>query len=250
MNDKSCDPLVELLVGYADGELPADQSRRVADHLAACPDCQAELHLLNRSLELARQVWHESAACAPTAASRQRPDSSLLKESCAAATSQLCATASSELRATASSELRATASSEAVPSHARTEALLASKQWHTRRWILAAACLAACVVVLLLAAGPWLFSQRQPRRDVNRPEEIGQSVPEQPAEEVDLEALIAREGRSARLAAAARLLATQPGLEDYAREAQRYLAEAYRGTAAVDGTLPPSPSPRNKEPES
>jgi len=104
--------------------------------------------------------------------------------------------------------------------------------------------------VFLLAAGPWLFSRRQPRSEVNVPEEIAQSVPEQPAEEIDIEALIAREGRSARLAAAARLLAAQPGLQEYAQQAQRYLQEAYRGTTAVDGALPPPPSHPNKEPKS
>jgi hypothetical protein len=81
------------------------------------------------------------------------------------------------------------------------------------------------------------------------PEEIEQGVPQQPADEIDIEALIAREGRSARLAAAARLLAAQPGLQEYAQQAQRYLAETYGGTAAVDGALPP-PLPQNKEPKS
>jgi hypothetical protein len=116
--------------------------------------------------------------------------------------------------------------------------------------IRAAACVAVCAVVLLLAAGPWLFSRRQPRQDVGGPEEVAQSVPQQPTEEIDIEALIAREGRSARLAAAARLLAAQPGLQEYARQAERYLAETYGGTAAVNGALPSSSSPPNKEPKS
>jgi hypothetical protein len=103
-------------------------------------------------------------------------------------------------------------------------------------------------VALLLAAGPWLFSRGQARSKANTPQEIGQRVPQQPAEEIDIEALIAREGRSARLAAAARLLAAQPGLQEYAKQAERYLQETYRGTAAVDGALPPPPSHPNKEP--
>jgi hypothetical protein len=226
MADNSCNSILELLVEYTDGDLPADQSRRVADHLAGCPDCRAELRVLERSLELAREVWHESAAGAPTTTSPQWPERSLQKEWCA------------------------TASSEAVPSHVPAEALLASKQWHTRRLIRAAACVAVCAVVLLLTAGPWLFSLRQRRQDVGGPAEVVQSVPQQPAEEMDIEALIAREGRSARLAAAARLLAAQPGLQEYARQAERYLQEAYRGTAAVNGALPPPPSHPNKEPES
>ncbi len=51
----------------------------------------------------------------------------------------------------------------------------------------------------------------------------------------DIEALIAREGRSARLAMAARLLADHPGLEQYKQQAERYLLETYRGTTAVEG---------------
>ena len=54
MNNNSCDLTAELLVPYADGELSAADARRVADHLAGCPDCRAELALLGRSLELAR----------------------------------------------------------------------------------------------------------------------------------------------------------------------------------------------------
>ncbi|MHC4178718.1 MAG: anti-sigma factor family protein [Planctomycetota bacterium] len=208
MTNKTCNRTAELLVQYADGELPADDARRVAEHLADCPVCRAEVRLLGRSLDLAREVWQESAARA------------------------------------------------ASPSTA------SAKQWHTlargtasrtrpdRRRIYAAACLAACAVLLLLTAGPWLFSRWQPGNEVAIPGKVDQPPHPQPAEQIDLEALIAREGRSARLLAAAQMLATEPGLEEYKRQAERYLAEAYRGTAAVNGALPPTHSPPNKEPES
>jgi anti-sigma factor RsiW len=208
MTDKTCIPIAELLVQYADGELPAADARRVAEHLADCPDCRAELRLLGRSLDLAREVWHQSAACA------------------------------------------------AAPSTA------SAKQWHTlargtasrtrrdRRRVYAAACLAACAVVLLLTAGPWLFSHWQSRNEVSVNDEVKPPGHPQLIQEADVEALIAREVRSARLAASARLLATQPGLEEYTSQAERYLAEAYRGTAAVNGTPSPLPSPPIKEPES
>ena len=194
MNPKSCDLTAELLVPYADGELSAADARRVADHLADCPDCRAELGLLGRSLELAREVWQESAARAPVL--------------------------------------------ETTPIRPK------------RRWIAAAACVAACAVVLLLTAGPWLFSRWESHRQVNTPDEVEQPVRPELVEKIDVETLIAREVRSARLAAAAELLASQPGLEQYAREAERYLAEAYRGTAAANGTIPPPPSPPIKEPKS
>ncbi len=207
MTSKSCNSISQLLTEYADGELPAADARRVADHLADCPDCRAELRLLSRSLDLAREVWQESAAGA------------------------------------------------AAPGTASV------KQWHTlargtagrtrdRRRIYVAACLAACVALLLLAAGPWLFSHWPSRNEVGVNNEVEPPEHPQLIQEADVEALIAREERSARLAAAAQLLATQPGLEQYRREAQRYLAEAYRGTAAVNGGPAPLPSPPTKEPES
>ena len=59
-----------------------------------------------------------------------------------------------------------------------------------------------------------------------------------------------REGRSARLAAAARLLAAQPGLEDYVEQAERYLSEAYGGTVAADSVVPATDPTPTKEPKS
>jgi hypothetical protein len=56
---------------------------------------------------------------------------------------------------------------------------------------------------------------------------------------LDVEALIAREARSARLAAAAELLGTQPGLEQYHAEAQRYLSQHYAGTRAAERAARP-----------
>ena len=53
-------------------------------------------------------------------------------------------------------------------------------------------------------------------------------VPAAPSQE-EIDQFISRETRSARLAAAVRLLATQPGLEDYKTEAQHYLAEVASG---------------------
>ena len=46
MHPKSCGLTAELLVRYADGELSAADARRVADHLADCARCRAELELL------------------------------------------------------------------------------------------------------------------------------------------------------------------------------------------------------------
>ena len=206
MTSKSCNSIIALLTEYADGELPAADARRVADHLADCPDCREELRLLSRSLDLAREVWQESAAGAA-----------------------------------------APGTASAKQWHTLAQSTASAKQWHTpvrgtasrTRRVYAAACLASCVALLLLAAGPWLFSHWLSRTEVGINDEIEPPGRPQLIQEADVEALIAREVRSARLAAAAELLATQPGLERYRREAERYLAEAYRGTAAVNGTPPP-----------
>jgi predicted anti-sigma-YlaC factor YlaD len=55
-----CDNFAELLVDYADGCLSAEQSVRVADHLAECDDCRRLLESLRISLELAQVIWQDN----------------------------------------------------------------------------------------------------------------------------------------------------------------------------------------------
>jgi hypothetical protein len=118
---------------------------------------------------------------------------------------------------------------------------------------------------LLLAMGGWLLWRGQsfvevkpnqlalPSQSPTRaqdpvppPNAAGEGVDAQ----MDVESLIARADRAARLAASAELLSSQPGLEQYRENTDRYLADAYRGTPAGDqaarrlGTIP------KKEPES
>ena len=79
-----------------------------------------------------------------------------------------------------------------------------------------------------------------------------ESVPVRPSEDPDVETLIARVGRAARLGASAELLAAHPGLEPYRAQADRYLAEVYRGTPAGDRAatrVDASAKPANQEPE-
>ena len=198
MTNQSCDSFADLLIEYADGELSASDTRRVADHLAACPACGAELRLMRHSLDLARSIWLEAADDAP------------------------------------------------VPSTCCTEPL--------GRRVRVAACLAASVAMLATAAVVWLSLHGGPHRGFEQTDRKGHTtavrLPKEVDEEVDIEAFIAREGRSARLAAAAELLATQPGLELYKEQADRYLAEAYRGTAAADRIARPAVPRPTKEPES
>ena len=57
---ESCDNFAEMLVDYADGRLPAEQSTKVAAHLAECDHCRTLLDGLHRSLELAQVVWEDN----------------------------------------------------------------------------------------------------------------------------------------------------------------------------------------------
>lgn len=57
MIDPSCPDIQDVLVEYADGELPPLVAKQVAEHVLRCAGCRAELQCLRRSLALAHQVW-------------------------------------------------------------------------------------------------------------------------------------------------------------------------------------------------
>ncbi|MHC4398077.1 MAG: zf-HC2 domain-containing protein [Planctomycetota bacterium] len=184
MTDSTCHRITERLVPYADGELAADEAAGVAAHLGQCAECRSELRLLERSLELARQVWHESAAGAPEVD---------------------------------------------TPRTDRGRRTIAARR------IAAAACLGVCLVIASLTAASWLAPQGRDERESAHthappPEKIDVPFPQPDRNAVaaiDVGAIVAREARKARLAVAAQLLATQPGLEEYRKRADRYLVEAY-----------------------
>ncbi len=168
VNENSCQDVDELLVAYADGELAAEPAERVSAHLAACEKCRCKLAALERSLDLARAVWKESADAMATPAAepvRRRP-----------------------------------------------------------RWIRAAAAAAACIVLAVGLAVPWLAT---------RPEARPPGLPPDPRHSAaGVRTMIQREEASARLAASARILSVQPGAEQAAEDAYRYLASAYSDTPA------------------
>lgn len=62
MNEKTCDQFAEKLVDYADGELPADESAAVIQHVATCPRCRETLAALRKSLALAQTIWQADEA--------------------------------------------------------------------------------------------------------------------------------------------------------------------------------------------
>jgi predicted anti-sigma-YlaC factor YlaD len=55
--EKTCEEIREMLVDYADGQLLPSDSKKVADHLAECNNCQGTLKALQESLELAGVIW-------------------------------------------------------------------------------------------------------------------------------------------------------------------------------------------------
>ncbi len=118
---------------------------------------------------------------------------------------------------------------------------------------------ATCAVALAIMFGLGLFTSAEPRQQdgPRNPGPIAASTPviDVPAtpdaeEEIDLTQLIAQEGRAARLAASARLLATQPSLAQYQQRAERYLTETYGETAAARSVLKQNVPLPIKEPQS
>jgi predicted anti-sigma-YlaC factor YlaD len=61
-----------MLVDYADGELPEQDSQRVAEHLAECPACREIVRNLERSLQLANAIWLDNLEAAKTTSVRRR----------------------------------------------------------------------------------------------------------------------------------------------------------------------------------
>ena len=58
--EKSCEDIEQMLVDYADGQLPPSGSNKVAEHLAKGEECRRVLDTLQKSLELAGVIWADS----------------------------------------------------------------------------------------------------------------------------------------------------------------------------------------------
>jgi anti-sigma factor RsiW len=192
MTEQTCKSTEELLVAYSDGELPAADIASVEAHLAECPDCRKELRVLERSLEVAQSIWHESAASA------------------------------------------------SVPRIGPT--------LRSRRQFRMAVSAATCATLLVATAAYVLWPRGNPAAvgvaDTKIPTPVAASHVNNPVlEDADIEALIARQERVARLQVSARLLATQPGLEKFRDQAERYLADTYGVTALVAPVKPSTVRP-------
>ncbi len=206
MNIDTCQTIEPLLVDYLDGDFGESDSQRVARHVDQCRDCQAKPHSLQRSLAIAKHQWEEAASTAPAvtirAAERPRP----------------------------------------------------------KRMTVAVG--AACVAVVML--GVAIAALQQGRGLVHRDgfhagfregeapaepssaheTEVARNPSPMPASKslgrADIDAMIQREVQSARLAAPARLLASQPELEEFSDRAASYLSSAYgdyQSPAELEPTL-------------
>jgi hypothetical protein len=194
MTNDICDKIRLLLVDYSDEELTADQARQISDHLSQCTACHEELRLLERSLELARVVWQEGEA---DVLNRTRH-----------------------------------APRDGMP-HAEREEYISRRARRPRSMIWIGGSLAVCAVIVLGVLLQTFFMRT--KSPGTNPQSIASagSNSTQPKEEMDVMEYIAREGRSARLAASVELLAAQPGLERYKESTERYLKETYADTNAA-----------------
>ncbi|QDU29328.1 hypothetical protein ETAA8_44370 [Anatilimnocola aggregata] len=59
----TCQEIIEFLMDYVDGELPADQQAIFAHHLEICAECMDYLHSYQQTVTLAKETGStESAA--------------------------------------------------------------------------------------------------------------------------------------------------------------------------------------------
>ncbi len=52
----TCRELIEFLIDYTDGALPADERKRFEEHLSVCPSCVAYLKSYLKTIELGREA--------------------------------------------------------------------------------------------------------------------------------------------------------------------------------------------------
>jgi hypothetical protein len=196
MNNETCTQIQQLLVDYSDGLLPSEQVQQTDAHLANCSVCREELYFLERSLELAQEVWNESGTVPSFVPTKMglslSPSISGKKE-------------------------------QTLPPR-------------KIAWI--AGSLAVCAAVILISIWQTMFLQSKSANVAPQPKTIAQNNPTQsstvqPKEEFDVMEYIAREDRSARLAASVEILAGQPTLHEYKENAERYLRQTYPDTVAV-----------------
>jgi anti-sigma factor RsiW len=58
----TCRELIDFLMAYLDGELPADQARVFEEHLHLCPPCEAYLETYREAVRAGRAACAEDDA--------------------------------------------------------------------------------------------------------------------------------------------------------------------------------------------
>ncbi len=59
-NSENCKRIEDLLIDYADNQLPPDESSKVAEHLSFCLNCRLKVEALNKSLILTRIIFQDN----------------------------------------------------------------------------------------------------------------------------------------------------------------------------------------------
>ena len=61
MSDRAltCHEVIEIITGYLDGALPADDRRRVEEHLAICDGCTTYLEQMRETIRLTGMLTEE-----------------------------------------------------------------------------------------------------------------------------------------------------------------------------------------------
>jgi hypothetical protein len=62
----------EQLIAYVDGELSPGEAEKITEHIATCPECQAEAEALERSLQVTQAIWQTGRAQWPKTGSFDR----------------------------------------------------------------------------------------------------------------------------------------------------------------------------------
>ncbi len=208
MTKSNCETTRAILVDYADGELSDSAATDVRHHLSGCGSCRGELTRLHGSLEHARAIWKVSASAADCRRTLRGRRSSRLEEG------------------------SLLSSLWPPPTDCQKEPVWKAR---TAQAVASATTLAgilAVVAVIVLSRGVWLRDARGPTQDTTVHDAPPVSSPVVIVESTEIEDLIARQARSAKLAASSEILASEPSLAEYRKQADVYLATAYENLPA------------------
>jgi len=227
MNETACEAIESLLVEYLDGELRESDSLRVTRHLARCRKCRADADLLQRSLAIVKRQWEEAVSESPAVTARgaehrrRKRVAAAIGVACAAVVMLGMAIVAIKQgsrfvhRDGFHAGLRE-GEAPAEPTYA-----VDSTRQEPRH------------------PGSATASSKDPQEPEVARNQSGMPANEAP-EQADIDAMILREVQSARLAASARLLASQPGLEEFSDRAASYLTSTY-GDQQSSAELAPNP---------